>query len=695
MATQIGTLVVEMSANVARLQKDMAEAKGHVNHAMEEIVRSTEMAKSALGAMGVGVAIAEFGQFMASALEAADRMGKLAQKAGVSTEELSRMSVAARLSDVDTQSLAAAMGKLDKNMIAAQDGTSKQAHAFQQLGISTTDAEGKLKSSAQIMSEVADKFSKTEDGAGKTAAAMEIFGKTGADLIPMLNGGSAELEKFAKLSDQLGLTLDGKTAQSAQDVNDRFQVMRMAVEGIGQTVMKDMLPTFTSLSEVMVDNATNAEMLHNIADALSFALKGVVSIGMGVVFTFKEVGNAIGGLAAAGAALADGNFKGAGVILSDMKTSFDKDAADMAATMDKLWAQHDAVQKKVEDTAKKDPLKFRADSGDQKVLEAAQKQDEAMLAMHEDTFSKQIEAWKKTEDRLIALGKFGAEARAQHEHAYTVFVEDESRKRVAAADAHRAQELAKENDYFARIAAQDAQYSGDKKSAEQKRFQDQIIEYQKRYEASVKDHDLTIEEKQRFEGALTEIQHIHSENRKKDATDMARFGMQIRDGEYQNAMETAAKMTAGLAQHSRAAFEVNKIAGIAVAVMNTAKGISGVLAEFPGPIGWGMAAAQAALGAAQVAAIESTQFGGGGRVSTPGGGGGVPSLATSPGVPVTATNPTAAQAPAAAPTTVNLTIAGANNPNAPQFTYNQIVNELIPLLNQAGANGMNINVMTA
>ena len=72
-------------------------------------------------------------------------------------------------------------------MSSATDPADKNAKAFKALGISVKDNEGNLRSSEEVFLDVADKFSKMEDGAGKTTLAIKLFGKSGADLIPLLN----------------------------------------------------------------------------------------------------------------------------------------------------------------------------------------------------------------------------------------------------------------------------------------------------------------------------------------------------------------------------------------------------------------------------------------------------------------------------------------------------------------------------
>lgn len=91
-----------------------------------------------------------------------------------------------------------------------------------------------------------------------------------------------------------------------------------------------------------------------------------------------------------------------------------------------------------------------------------------------------------------------------------------------------------------------------------------------------------------------------------------------------------ANMTAGVAQHSKTMFRINKIAGIANAIINTARGVTMALASYPPPISFAMAAAQAAAGFAQISAIRSTTFGGGGGGTTPSSAGSAPTINSIP-----------------------------------------------------------------
>ncbi|WP_447407521.1 hypothetical protein, partial [Clostridium perfringens] len=90
------------------------------------------------------------------------------------------------------------------------------------LGISIKGTDGALKSNSQLLNEVSERFAKLQDGPIKTAAAMALFGKAGADLIPLLNGGSASIKEMTDEAKALGLEISSTTGAAAEQFNDNL-----------------------------------------------------------------------------------------------------------------------------------------------------------------------------------------------------------------------------------------------------------------------------------------------------------------------------------------------------------------------------------------------------------------------------------------------------------------------------------------
>jgi len=141
---------------------------------------------------------------------------------------------------------------LSKNMLEASRGSGAAKDAFDTLGISVTDSGGKLKTAEQVMLEVADKFSKMEDGAQKTALAMEIMGRNGAAMIPMLNQGAKALAAQRKEAELFGATFNAFQAKAAEDFNDTLTRIGTAVRGFTTMVSNYLLPLVNEVLDAVL-----------------------------------------------------------------------------------------------------------------------------------------------------------------------------------------------------------------------------------------------------------------------------------------------------------------------------------------------------------------------------------------------------------------------------------------------------------
>lgn len=220
-----------------------------------------------IGAAGAALGVAAIGKAFMSTADAADEMSKAAQKIGVPIEELSRLKYAADLSGVSFESLQTTVGKLSKNMYEAKTGNKEYSEAFAALGVSVTGADGKLKSSSQVMAEMADRFKDMPDGAEKTALAMQLMGKSGADMIPMLNGGADSLNKLLGEADKFSTVFTQEMGSSAELFNDNMSRLQGAFGKVGAEIAGRMLPYMAQFSEWLVVNAPNiANMVSGIID---------------------------------------------------------------------------------------------------------------------------------------------------------------------------------------------------------------------------------------------------------------------------------------------------------------------------------------------------------------------------------------------------------------------------------------------
>jgi hypothetical protein len=328
----VATLTIEMAANVARLQQDMSRAASTVDGAMGKIRKSADMAMVALGAIGVGLSVAGLSNWVRSGIDAADATSKLAQKTGLLTKEVAGLQ------------LAFDQGGAGEKMQQALSRLSKEAangnKAFAAMGVEVTGAGGKLKSTRELIGEVASKFASYADDGKKAALASKLFGdRVGADLIPVLNGGAEALAAYDETARALGLTLDEETAKSAEKFNDTLDLLGQSTTGVATQLAGKLLPTLNAMAGELVGAMTNADFLSGATTALAAAFKGLYSVGVGVVTAFKTVGTALGGVGAAIAAVLSGEFGQVRGIVSNMASDISASWASAGGSIQRVWSE--------------------------------------------------------------------------------------------------------------------------------------------------------------------------------------------------------------------------------------------------------------------------------------------------------------------------------------------------------------------
>jgi hypothetical protein len=97
----------------------------------------------------------------------------------------------------------------------------------------------------------ADYFARLPDGPAKTAAAMERFGKSGADLIPILNKGRAGIAQLEAEARRLGVTVDNETAESVANANDEIDRLHLSIQGLANSMAGDLAPALSSVTRAL------------------------------------------------------------------------------------------------------------------------------------------------------------------------------------------------------------------------------------------------------------------------------------------------------------------------------------------------------------------------------------------------------------------------------------------------------------
>lgn len=248
---------VTFSASISGLVSGLKEMVTETKESVEQMKLSFEGLHGSLERLKSGflmfTALAGGGELFEKTIEHTAELGvaleQTGQKTGMATEDLSRMAYAAKMTDVDVYLLMRGMTNLAMNMERAATGTGTSTEAFERLGISTEDSAGKLRPMNDVMLDLAEKFSKMENGTAKTALAIDIFGRrAGPQLIPYLNQGKEGLAALNAEADKLGFTMSEKDVEAANRYVDANKRLHAALDGCYRVIALNLMPALTDIS---------------------------------------------------------------------------------------------------------------------------------------------------------------------------------------------------------------------------------------------------------------------------------------------------------------------------------------------------------------------------------------------------------------------------------------------------------------
>ncbi|ESY72515.1 hypothetical protein X740_33170 [Mesorhizobium sp. LNHC221B00] len=213
--------------------------------------------------------------------DAADQAGKAAQKTGLQVEAYGKLAFAANQADVSNEQFVSGMSRLNKAIAEAADETKKTGdvidatgvkvtrfggktkdaakqvdtagNVFAKLGVKIKDANGKLRSNEAIIGDVAEAFSRMPDSALKSALAIELFGKAGAELLPFLNEGRDGLKALGDEATRLGIVFTKEQATIGDDLGDALDEVGKAAAGTRLQLGLLFAPAVTELARGLRD----------------------------------------------------------------------------------------------------------------------------------------------------------------------------------------------------------------------------------------------------------------------------------------------------------------------------------------------------------------------------------------------------------------------------------------------------------
>lgn len=216
------------------------------------------------GAAISGAATAAVGGMVKAATSAAstaDNIDKMSQKIGVSREAYQELDYIMSQNGASVDSLKSGMKTLVSVMDNTAKGTSEEATALERLGISATDADGNLRSSEEVMWEAFSALQGMENQTEKARLATELFGKSGTDLMPMLNNTSASVENLKDEAHKLGLVMSDELVDNGVSLTDTLDKAKRSISALATRLGGALMPILNKAINFVIAQMPKIEKL--------------------------------------------------------------------------------------------------------------------------------------------------------------------------------------------------------------------------------------------------------------------------------------------------------------------------------------------------------------------------------------------------------------------------------------------------
>lgn len=306
-AIRAGRAFVELFTDERPLVRGLNAIKGHLNSF------GATVAKMGAGLTAIGGAIG--GPLLVAAKTFADvgsSLADMSQRTGVGVEQLSALKFAADQTGTSMEGLEKGLRKQQRTISEAAAGNEAAAAAIVTMGLSVEELQGL--SADEAFLKIADQISRIPDAADRAAVSMGIFGKSGADLLPLMINGEQGIRALMEEARELGLVMSTEDAFAAEAFGDMLgkvqAVIARLVVSIGGALapaLSNVAALFTegnvSINEWIQKNGDMVRLVALLATGLVAAGAAMTAIGVAIKIVAAGFGLAATAITATAAVL--------------------------------------------------------------------------------------------------------------------------------------------------------------------------------------------------------------------------------------------------------------------------------------------------------------------------------------------------------------------------------------------------------
>jgi hypothetical protein len=292
-----GRAIIEVLLDSNKLNKQLRAVEDNFKRVGGNILKAGA-GFTAFGAALVAPLVAATKSF----LDFGDTVDKISARTGASAEFISALGFAAEQSGADIQTLEKAIIGQQRTINDLNQGLATAADSYEVLGLTAKDLVGLGVEDSFTL--IAQRLSEVQDPSLRAATALEIFGKAGQRLIPLLNGGEAAIKQYIDQANKAGLVISQQDAKAAADLADALNLAQRALRGlqlkIGASLAKQFTLIIDKVTEYVVKSQRFIEQNRGLVKSALQVGAGLIAAGVAlsaIGLSFIALGASVGAFA--------------------------------------------------------------------------------------------------------------------------------------------------------------------------------------------------------------------------------------------------------------------------------------------------------------------------------------------------------------------------------------------------------------
>lgn len=341
----LSRIQVLLDADTANFSAGMQKAKGESKSTFESIRENANKMGTAVAA-GAGTALVALSAMAWETANHAAELEKYALRSNTTTQEFQKMAVGAQAYGVEQEKLSDMMKDFNEKLGELTTiGAGGGVDFFEQIAVKTEGsavAAEKLILKMQKLSgpEALQLYVDKLEEAGVTQQQMSFYLESMAsdmtDLIPLLINGGDGMQLYSDAAERAGMVMSDETIAQAMILKEQMYLLDLQMQGAKNQLMQAVIPAFVDIASAFFSGSEQGLQFTDVANGIADGLRWVAKVAIGAATSVQLVGKTIGGLAAAGAALASGDLAGAKAIGSAMLDDLSATALAAADRMDQV-----------------------------------------------------------------------------------------------------------------------------------------------------------------------------------------------------------------------------------------------------------------------------------------------------------------------------------------------------------------------